>query len=1169
MRKYLHFILIGFCLIGVAGIPSLMAQPDTTIIQTFTFNDIYKRKDTYVFPPAQSWSKILLYYTLKCDPLTPWDQYNCGEWDYLTYTVVYDSTGIIDSSLMAHSNFELIGNINITPDSFAYTTVPTWDTYTRSYYQLVIDSTLSEGIYTPGTALYNSTLVLPATAPAARSQYLWTAAELLAAGLTAGEIHSLEFKLTNNPYAFDHLNIRIKSTNQTTLTGFDNTGWTTVYSYMTTLGLSQNRIAFHTPFNWDGTSNILVDFSFDNVTPSAFDCEIDADTTASISGVVTQTGEGYYQCNRDGFYINNADNVFASIDSQITIAFWVYGDDALPLNTTAFEALNENEERILNIHLPWDNNSVYWDAGAMPSAGTDRIFKAATTNEIEGRWNHWAFTKNVNTGVMKAYLNGIMWASGTGKTRPMNGITMASFAKTPSKEGYDGTYYGAMDEIQIWDKELSATTIQQWYKKKPDLSHPDIGNLVCYYPFDVDAGFIALDASGNGNDAEVIGMPEWKNTPSNELWRNTTLTNLRPIIGFVQGVYNTHIDTTTETETVNRPQTTIIKFDNPQNPATPTDTVQVYQARNYNYEYTDGVLKDSVWNAPTGTFYKAMTNYYTYFEKINQTEIGRFITPYGIGLDLGADGFTWVYDVTDYAHLLTDNVTISAANTQELLDMKFMFISGTPPREVKQIQQLYNDMASYSYNNLALDNNMKADTLTLHPDATQFKLRTRISGHGHEGLSDTGQGLIHCCEWADKNHHVSINGAATPQVNWDLKVNGACGLNPVVNQGGNWAPDRDGGWCPSMPVPDKDFDITQYVSGSSVVLDYGIEPVPTNNPGQGNGNYVMSMHLVEYGDYSFAIDAGIDDIMKPSKADIYSNINPICTAPSIRIKNTGSALLTAATINYGVVGGTPKTMNWFGNLAFGQTQDIILQMGYGDWATPNTNAIFYAEIVNPSNGTDENPDNNIMYSEFDAPPVYPNKMVVRFKNNALSGDINIKIKGANGAIVYVKSNVVANTLFNDTVNFVNPGCYFMEVTSQEGFGLSYPLIPEVGSGNLGFRDASGGLLKQFEPDFGKKIVHHFTVGFALPTEPIADEKRIMLYPNPTNGKISVEVIHLFREKAEISVTDILGRKVYEEHVAINGNDLLKDIDLSPYPAGVYFVTVSDGVVQFTEKVVKE
>src|SRR3989338_798262 len=73
---------------------------DTTWVQTFTFDSIATRRAEFAFPASLNsmrFEKVLMYYKLKCDPLTPWDQYNCGEWDYLAYTRVFDHTGIYDS----------------------------------------------------------------------------------------------------------------------------------------------------------------------------------------------------------------------------------------------------------------------------------------------------------------------------------------------------------------------------------------------------------------------------------------------------------------------------------------------------------------------------------------------------------------------------------------------------------------------------------------------------------------------------------------------------------------------------------------------------------------------------------------------------------------------------------------------------------------------------------------------------------------------------------------------------------------------------------------------------------------------------------------------------------------------------------------------------------------
>ncbi len=73
---------------------------DTTFVQTFTYDSISTRRATFTFPAeleAKQFEKVLMYYNIKCDPLTPWDGYNCGEWDYLAYSHIYDHTGNYDS----------------------------------------------------------------------------------------------------------------------------------------------------------------------------------------------------------------------------------------------------------------------------------------------------------------------------------------------------------------------------------------------------------------------------------------------------------------------------------------------------------------------------------------------------------------------------------------------------------------------------------------------------------------------------------------------------------------------------------------------------------------------------------------------------------------------------------------------------------------------------------------------------------------------------------------------------------------------------------------------------------------------------------------------------------------------------------------------------------------
>ncbi|MGV2388240.1 MAG UNVERIFIED_CONTAM: LamG domain-containing protein [Microcystis novacekii LVE1205-3] len=39
--------------------------------------------------------------------------------------------------------------------------------------------------------------------------------------------------------------------------------------------------------------------------------------------------------------------------------------------------------------------------------------------QYKGKWNHWAFTKDVTKGEMKIYLNGVLWHNEEGKTQPI------------------------------------------------------------------------------------------------------------------------------------------------------------------------------------------------------------------------------------------------------------------------------------------------------------------------------------------------------------------------------------------------------------------------------------------------------------------------------------------------------------------------------------------------------------------------------------------------------------------------------------------------------------------------------------------------------------------------------------------------------------------------------
>ncbi|HRI63166.1 MAG TPA: hypothetical protein PK156_02985 [Polyangium sp.] len=141
--------------------------------------------------------------------------------------------------------------------------------------------------------------------------------------------------------------------------------------------------------------------------------------------------------------------------NAITIAFWTRAGANMPRQNSILEAINPNVNattRALGVHLPWSPEVVYFDCG-LDASGCDRIEKPITTAEYRGIWVHWAFSKNCTTGEMKIYRNGVLWQSGTGKTKPIPAAT--KFMVGCSINVTSQLYHGELTELSIWNRALS------------------------------------------------------------------------------------------------------------------------------------------------------------------------------------------------------------------------------------------------------------------------------------------------------------------------------------------------------------------------------------------------------------------------------------------------------------------------------------------------------------------------------------------------------------------------------------------------------------------------------------------------------------------------------------------------------------------------------------------
>lgn len=1129
-----------------------VAAQDTVVVQTLSFADITKRRGTYHFPPAtERYRKVLMYYTLKCDAATTQDQYPCGEWDYLTYNKIYMHTGVMDSTAFSHPYFKVNG---LAPASLAYFANPVFNYRRRKEFVTVIDNTVSQTQHDVGTGAQSGAVPFNASVRAGHAQFLYPAAELTAAGLTAGNIRQLSFDVTQTGAPLRGLRIAYKTTGSAALTGFDGGTFTELYKANTSVSATGTfSVTLTDPIVWDGTSNLLLDFSFDNAAAQP-DHQLAGDNL-SYNASASATYDGYTNYD-NGKYI---DVPLAGYDfgNEITVSFWCYGSPSqLPAGTSIFEATDNADDRSLNAHLPWSDGVMYWDAGAGP--GYDRINKTAPVNVYEGTWNHWAFTKNATTGSMKIYLNGTLWHSGTGLTRPIGKIKEFRIGNAVT---FGAPYFGKMDEFTVWKKELDAAAIQDWRMKDIDATHPNHADLVVYYKFNETAA--VTDHSGNNRHGLLGNMPALLAYTPQETFKNVVVSGWRPKTRFTAGVYTTHLDSAIVTDTVLALPTGITTYAVNNHMALPTGTNTVWlQTRSYTYGI-NGNIVDSV---PVAQAQQALNNYQLNyhgpaFEVIDDYEIGRYITPYGINLSLGANGFRWEYDITDYAFLLHDSVDLSAGNQQELIDLKFLLIKGDPPADVVKLSKIWGSEASYSYRNLDNDTSMKVKTLPVEPTASKFKVKTRITGHGHN--SNDGS-YPHCCEWKDNEHYLFVNGTQADA--WHIWKTDKCALNPVYPQGGTWPGAREG-WCPGDVVDEHETDITAMVSGMQVNVDYDITPVPAGNLGMGDGNYVINADFVQYKAPNHPVDAEVLNVVSPNAWGYLARVNPVCYNPTVVIRNNGNAPLTSATITYGVVGGTPKTFNWTGNLGFLKVDTVTLTAGDETFWVGDGSNRFYATVSLPNGVADQYAANDTYRTQFKMPDMYAENFVIEMKTNNYAYQNRYVIRDVTGTVVFTKENLSNNTQYKDTLSLPD-GCYTFELFDSDNDGLKYWANTAQGNGSIRFRKYSNNVsVKSFNPEFGHSLKYSFTIGGYTSIQEPDTQKQFDVYPNPTQGEFTLDLIN-YSGMQTVQVYDLNGRLVFTDRFNPQGNGI-KNYDLGHLKPGMYIIRLSDEHSHATKRLIIE
>ncbi|HXD92763.1 MAG TPA: peptide-N-glycosidase F-related protein, partial [Bacteroidia bacterium] len=323
------------------------------------------------------------------------------------------------------------------------------------------------------------------------------------------------------------------------------------------------------------------------------------------------------------------------------------------------------------------------------------------------------------------------------------------------------------------------------------------------------------------------------------------------------------------------------------------------------------------------------------------TEIIRFITPYGGGFNHTTWGFSWHMDVTDYAMFLHDSVEVEyvhggyeGTNVGWQVTVDFAVVNGDQIANPISFNQLWNGSFNYGDTAHPIQNYLTPDTVMINPATVITKIRTIHTGHGE----DTNN----CSEFCPATRTVKIDGNVVSTRNrWRT-----CGDNALYPQAGSWIYDR-ANWCPGSIVHPDFVLSTTLTPGNKHTFEFIMPPYIGGVASNGNGYAyeAIDAQLFQYKGINKSIDASIEEVYQPSNMPEYSRINPACDNPRILVRNNGSTAISSLGIKYGLKGGVFQTYTWNGALNFADTATVLLP-NLSFPSTTTTTAVFQAYITN-------------------------------------------------------------------------------------------------------------------------------------------------------------------------------------------------------------------------------
>ncbi|MBL0328581.1 MAG: T9SS type A sorting domain-containing protein [Bacteroidetes bacterium] len=356
-------------------------------------------------------------------------------------------------------------------------------------------------------------------------------------------------------------------------------------------------------------------------------------------------------------------------------------------------------------------------------------------------------------------------------------------------------------------------------------------------------------------------------------------------------------------------------------------------------------------------------------------------------------------------------------------------------------------------------------------------------------------------------------------------------------------------------------------------FDIGVQSVYTSGwifPGQIHNLKVLAGDVTNYnGDYCSTTISGTVKVTMTG-SEIFSGVAPGALTPAI-----AGNVYTYTIPNFDAV----NMLQDF-NLAF---------------ATPTTalagDLICVDVEVSTAASGDNNPVNNTYHycytvlSSYDPnmKEVYPVDVLpnyqdwftytIHFQNTGTAPAMNIRLTDTLDGNLDLETFQVINysdynlaSLTGNALTFDFPGIMLPDSTSDfegsKGF-VQYRIKPKAGLPNGTMVNNTAFIYFDFNsPVITNTTVNHFIAALSVDENiaPLA----FNVYPNPFNGKFSIDIKETSAKTLNVEIYNLLGMLLYKKNL-VPGN---RTIDFSEQPNGVYLIKVSDGTKSISQRIVK-